>query len=81
MINSFYCHFALYFYILPWPSWALPSKCHNSKLILLLSLGAILDFDGGKNVATSGEFNKLDMYSKEDWDQIANLIRTKAKSS
>lgn len=43
--------------------------------------GAILDFDGGKNVATSGEFNKLDMYSKEDWDQIANLIRTKAKSS
>merc|ERR1712110_588283 len=34
--------------------------------------GAILDFDGGKNVQTSGEFNRLQMYSKDDWDDRAN---------
>ena len=44
-------------------------------------VGAILDFDGGKNVHTSGEFNKLQMYSSDDWDQIAKLIRKNAKSS
>ena len=44
-------------------------------------LGAILDFDGGKHPFTAGEFNKLSKYTEEEWDQIAKLIRTKAKSS
>lgn len=43
--------------------------------------GAILDFDGGKHPFTAGEFNKLSKYTEEEWDQIAKLIRTKAKSS
>jgi len=43
--------------------------------------GAILDFDGGKNPQTSGEFNKLHKRTNEDWDKISEMIRTKAKSS
>ena len=44
-------------------------------------LGDIVMFDGGKFPHAAGEFNKLDMYSKEQWDQMENMIRTKAKSS
>jgi len=43
--------------------------------------GDIIMFDGAKFPHAAGEFNKLDMYSKEQWDQMENMIRTKAKSS
>merc|ERR1719228_884034 len=43
--------------------------------------GAIMDFDGGKHPMGAGEFNKLIKYTPEEWDKIAQLIRTKAKSS
>jgi 2,4-dienoyl-CoA reductase len=44
--------------------------------------GAVIDFDGAKNPATSGEFNKLgDIYTNADWDKIAQAIRSNAKSS
>ena len=38
-------------------------------------------FDGAKFPHAAGEFNKLDMYSAEQWDAMENMIRTKAKSS
>ena len=38
-------------------------------------------FDGAKFPHAAGEFNKLDRYSKEEWDQMEKMIRTKAKSS
>merc|ERR1739838_1243974 len=43
--------------------------------------GDIIMFDGAKFPHAAGEFNKLDMYTKEQWDQMENMIRTKAKSS
>ena len=44
-------------------------------------LGDIIMFDGAKFPHAAGEFNKLDKYSKEEWDMMENMIRTKAKSS
>jgi len=43
--------------------------------------GDIVMFDGAKFPFSAGEFNKLNMYTKEDWDNMEKMIRTKAKSS
>ena len=51
------------------------------KKLKNLIQGDIVMFDGAKFPHAAGEFNKLDMYSKEQWDQMENMIRTKAKSS
>ena len=61
-------------------SW-LSGKYDFSNGVLKMFLGDIVMFDGGKFPHAAGEFNKLDMYSKEQWDQMENMIRTKAKSS
>ena len=55
-------------------------RCSKKKLKNLIQ-GDIVMFDGAKFPHAAGEFNKLDMYSKEQWDQMENMIRTKAKSS
>ena len=67
-------------------SW-LSGKIHSTgffEILCLLSefhLGDIIMFDGAKFPHAAGEFNKLDKYTKEEWDAMENLIRTKAKSS